>query len=100
MEAPTILVGSRSAGMKMHARRPALAAWAATEPARLPVDAQARVSKPSSMALLLATDTGRSLKEKVGLTVSFLTHTLRSPRARPRLVALTSGVYPAWVSTI
>ena len=54
-------------------RMPALAAWAATEPARLPVEAQARVSNPSSSALLDAIETGRSLKEKVGLTVSFLT---------------------------
>src|SRR5918911_3221639 len=99
MEAPTIFVGSRSAGMKMHACRPALAAWAATEPARLPVDAQASVSKPSSRALLLAIETGRSLNEKVGLTVSFLTHRLFKPRARPRFLALINGVKPACEST-
>src|ERR1051326_2662475 len=90
-EAPTILAGSRSDGMKMHARMPALAACAATEPARLPVEAQASTSKPSSRARVLAIDTGRSLNEKVGLTVSFLTHRLRRPNALPRLSALTSG---------
>src|SRR5258708_10956684 len=99
MEAPTILAGSRSAGMKMHARMPALAACAATDPARLPVDAHERTSKPSSRARVLAIETGRSLKENVGLTVSFLSHKLRSPSAHPRLSALISGVKPACVST-
>src|SRR5437667_2091945 len=99
IDAPTILAGSRSAGMKMHARMPALAACAATDPARLPVEAHDRTSKPSSRARVLAIDTGRSLKENVGLTVSFLSHRLRSPSVRPRLSALTIGVKPAWLST-
>src|SRR5437763_16251341 len=84
--------------MKMHARSPALAAWAATAPARFPVDAHASVSNPSSSALVAAIETGRSLREQVGLTVSFLIQTLRSPTARARLSARTSGVQPAWVS--
>src|SRR5437588_3827870 len=97
-EAPTILAGSRSDGMKMHARIRAFAACAATDPARFPVEAHARTSKPSSRARVLAIDTGRSLNENVGLTVSFLIHRLRSPNARPRLWACTRGVKPACVS--
>src|ERR1700760_2410054 len=58
---------------------PAWAAWAATELARLPVEAQAATLNPSSWALVRATDTTRSLKEPVGLRVSFLIHS--SPRA-------------------
>src|SRR5919204_757709 len=99
INAPMIFDGSRSAGMKMQARSPALAACAATDPARLPVEAHDRVEKPNSIALVLATDTGRSLNENVGLTVSFLSHRLRKPKARPRLSALTKGVKPACVST-
>ena len=79
---------------------PALAACAATAPARLPVEAQASVSKPELAApCVLAIETGRSLNENVGLTVSFLTHRLRSPSARPRFSARTSGVKPGCVST-
>ena len=37
---------------------PAAAAWAATELARLPVEAQAMVSNPSSRALVMATANG------------------------------------------
>src|SRR6266576_4911472 len=99
IDAPTILAGSRSAGMKMHARMPARAACAATEPARLPVEAHDRISKPSSRALVEAIETGRSLNEKVGLTVSFLIHRFLRPRTLPRLSALTSGVKPACEST-
>ena len=52
---------------------PASAACAATEFARLPVEAQETVSKPNSMAFDTATETTRSLNEKVGwLTESFL----------------------------
>ena len=40
---------------------PTLAAWAATLLARLPVLAQPTVSNPNSTALLMATDTTRSL---------------------------------------
>ena len=46
--------------------RPAAAALAATELARLPVEAQATVVKPSSLARLKATLTTRSLKDRVG----------------------------------
>ncbi len=52
--------------MNTTAGRPAAAAWAATELARLPVEAHATVSSPSSRALLTATETTRSLKDQVG----------------------------------
>src|SRR5262249_6845110 len=42
------------------------AAWAATEFARLPVEAQATVSKPNSRAFVTATDTTRSVNDRVG----------------------------------
>jgi len=71
MLAATVLLGSISAGTNTTARSPARAAWQATEEARLPVEAQARVSKPKRTAWLAATETGRSLKEKLGLTASF-----------------------------
>ena len=60
--------------MKMKDASRASAAWAATELARLPVEAQATVSKPNSRALPIAIATTRSLKEQVGCeTASFLT---------------------------
>src|SRR5579875_3447531 len=89
-----ILPASRSAGMNTTARIPARAA-AATAAARFPVDAQANVSNPNARARVTAMDTGRSLNEKVGLTVSFLMYRLRRPHSRPRLLAFTSGVQPA-----
>jgi hypothetical protein len=53
--------------------RPAWAAIAAVELAKLPVLAQETVVKPSSLARVRATDTTRSLKLRVGmLTASFL----------------------------
>ena len=58
--------------MNTTARIPARAAWAATLHAKLPVEAQEIVSKPNSRAFVAATDTTRSLKEKEGLTLSFL----------------------------
>ena len=58
--------------MKTRACIPARAAWAATLFARLPVDAQARVSNSKSRATLLATETTRSLNDQVGFTQSFL----------------------------
>ena len=67
-----ILASSRSWGMKTTETMPARAAWAATELARLPVEAQAATLKPSWRALVRATETTRSLKEPVGLAVSFL----------------------------
>ena len=52
---------------------PAWAAIAAVELAKLPVEAQLTVEKPSSRALVRATLTTRSLKERVGIfTPSFL----------------------------
>ena len=58
--------------MKTIASRPALAAWAATLFARLPVEAQASVSKPNSFAFVAATVTTRSLNDQVGFAQSFL----------------------------
>src|SRR5205807_1387617 len=49
-----------------HLVRGAPAEWAATELARLPVEAQAMVSNPNSRALVMATATTRSLNDKVG----------------------------------
>ena len=68
----TIFAGSRSTGMNTKHSSPARAAYAATELARLPVDAHAMVSKPFALAQLMATDTTRSLKELVGFMLSFL----------------------------
>src|SRR3712207_9049789 len=74
---------------------PARAACAATELARLPVDAQAYRSKPSARAAVSATDTTRSLKEWVGLAESSFTYSgARTPSAAPRPSARTSGVQP------
>ena len=76
---------------------PAAAACAATELARLPVEAQATVSNPSSRARVRATETTRSLNDSVGwLTVSFLMYNSSMPRYAPRFFARTSGVSPAW----
>ena len=74
---------------------PSAAPWAATELARLPVEAQASVVKPSSRARAVATETTRSLKECVGLAASFLTHTSRTPSRAARRSARMSGVQPA-----
>ena len=57
--------------MKTKAWRPTRAAWAATELARLPVEAQATVVKPMARAAVRATVTTRSLKEWVGFAMSF-----------------------------
>ena len=80
--------------MKTYDGSPAAAACAATAFARLPVEAQATVSNPSSIARASATDTTRSLNECVGLAVSFLTHNSRSPSRSARRSARTSGVQP------
>jgi hypothetical protein len=74
---------------------PAWAAWAATELARLPVEAQAATLKPSSCALVRATDTTRSLNDPVGFTVSFFTHSSRKPSSAASRSARTKGVKPA-----
>src|SRR5579872_3048274 len=73
---------------------PARAAWAATELARLPVDAHAATLNPSWRALVSATDTTRSLNEPVGLAVSFLIHSSPRPSSAARRSARTSGVHP------
>ena len=50
-----IFTASRSCGTKTNDSMPARAAWAATELARLPVEAHAATLKPSSRALVSAT---------------------------------------------
>ena len=80
--------------MKTTETIPARAAWAATELARLPVDAQAATLKPSWRALVSATETTRSLNEPVGLAVSFLIHSSPRPSSAARRSARTSGVQP------
>ena len=53
------------------------------------------VSNPNSIAFEIATDTTRSLYEKVGwLTESSFTQSSRTPSAAPRRSARTSGVNP------
>src|SRR3954447_17966132 len=60
--------------MKTMLGTPARAACAATELARLPVEAQAKRLKPRPRAAVRATETTRSLNEWVGLAESSLTH--------------------------
>src|ERR1700748_2834621 len=92
---------SRSDGMNTYDLSPALAALAATELARLPVEAQATVSKPSSLERLRATLTTRSLKERGGeLTASFLTYNSRMPSFFARRSALMRGVKPTCLPTV
>jgi len=64
---------------RLHAHR---AACAATEFARLPVDAHAAMLNPSSRALVSATPTTRSLNEPVGLRVSSFTRARRDRSRR------------------
>src|SRR5262249_35734848 len=86
---------SRSSGVEMKQLRPARAAWAETELARLPVEAHDTVSKPNSIAFEMATDTTRSLYEKVGwLTESSLIQSSFTPKTEARRSARTSGVNP------
>ncbi len=66
MLVPSTLAGSRSYGIRITAGSPAAAACAAVALARLPVDAQATVWMPSSIALERATETTRSLNDSVG----------------------------------
>ena len=80
--------------MKTYDGSPAAAACALTAFARLPVDAQATVSNPSSCARASATDTTRSLNECVGFAVSFLIQSSRIPSRSARRSARTSGVQP------
>src|SRR5579885_2578360 len=81
--------------MNTYDSNPAAAACAATELAKLPVDAQAIVRKPNSIALLIATATTRSLKDSVGgFTESFLIHSLRQPKTFASRGAASNGVKP------
>ena len=81
--------------MKTMEGTPARAACAATELARLPVEAQAKRVKPSPRAAVSATETTRSLNEWVGLAESSLTHRgARSPSSAARMSARISGVGP------
>src|SRR3954453_23601100 len=74
---------------------PARAAGAATELARLPVEAQANRVKPSPRAAVSATETTRALNEWVGLAESSFTHSgAVRPTAAARAGAATSGVRP------
>ena len=73
---------------------PSAAARAATALARLPVEEQASVSMPSSIALAQATATTRSLKECVGFAVSVLMKSSPMPSAAARRGAERSGVMP------
>src|SRR5437763_6877407 len=74
---------------------PARAEWAATEFARLPVEAQANRVNPRPRAAVSATDTTRSLNECVGLAESSLTHSgAVMPSSRAGADAGTNGVNP------
>jgi hypothetical protein len=74
---------------------PTRAACAATELARLPVEAQANRVNPKARAAVRATETTRSLNEWVGLAESSFTHTgARSPSASARASARINGVRP------
>src|SRR5690606_17224049 len=91
----TTLPASRSCGMKTIDGTPARAAWAATELARLPVEAQAKRVKPNPRAAVSAVETTRSLNEWVGLAeASLLLSVGRSPTASPTASARTRGVSP------
>src|SRR5262249_62196409 len=86
--------------MKMYDLSWPSAAWAATELARLPVDAHATVSKPNSRAFVTATETTRSLNDHVGWqTESFLIQISRQPSSSARFRARISGVKPTWGPT-
>ena len=73
---------------------PLAAARAATALPRLPVDAQASVSAPSSAALAAATATTRSLNECVGFVWSSFRSSSPIPSAAASRGARTSGVQP------
>ena len=65
----------------------------------MPVDTQAKTSNPNSNAFVAVTVTGLSLKENVGLTLSFLIYKLFNPNLEPRFSALVNGVNPVPIST-
>ena len=94
------MAGSRSAGTNTIDGIPIRAACAATEFARLPVDAHAIRSKPSSRAAVIATETTRSLNEWVGFAESSLTHSgAVKPSSSASRSARISGVMPVPEST-
>ncbi len=94
------MAGSRSAGTNTIDGMPMRAACAATELARLPVEAQAMRSKPSSRAAVIATETTRSLNEWVGLAESSLTQSgAVKPSSSASRSARISGVMPVPEST-
>jgi hypothetical protein len=86
--------GSRSAGQKTAASIPSAAARAATALARLPVEEQASVRRPSSCAFAQATATTRSLNEWVGFAVSSFSQSSPRPSLAASRGAATSGVQP------
>src|SRR5882724_11158802 len=93
---PRTFAGSRSAGIKMQALKPARAACAARALARLPVEEQLTTSKPKFLAWVSATATTRSLKLSVGKhTASFFKYKDRLRTLSPSLAAFSKGVNPA-----
>ena len=94
-----ILATSRSSGTNTNAGMPAFAAWAAVALARLPVEAHETASNPKALAMVMATETTRSLNEFEGLTESSLIHRRSMPRRSPSRSASRSGVNPAPRST-
>ena len=70
------------------------AALPAQEEAALPVEEQAMVSYPSSMALATATPDARSLSEAVGLMPSSLIYSALTPSSLPSESDSYSGVQP------
>src|SRR6476646_4119752 len=86
---------SRFAGTKMYVGSPSAAPAAAVAPARLPVEAHASASYPSSTDLAAATATTRSLNEWVGFEVSVLTYSSQSrPSSAASRSARISGEFP------
>jgi hypothetical protein len=87
--------------MKTYAGVRAFAAAAAVAFARFPVDAQDIASNPNARAIVVATETTRSLNEFEGLTESSLTQSVAvKPSRSARLSARRSGVKPAPRSTL
>src|SRR6266404_3574779 len=92
---PSSLPASRLSGMTTQHSMPRRAACAATLFARLPVDAQASTSNPSSTARVAATDTTLSLYDNVGwLTESSFIYSSLTPRRSASREHRTSGVKP------
>ena len=75
------------------------AACAAVAFARFPVEAQLMALNPKARAMVVATETTRSLKEFEGFTESSLIQSRSSPSVCPSRWARRSGVNPAPMST-